>query len=290
MDLADAADTLYALVPPEFTAARDALAAEARRQGDRPTADAIKALKRPSAPAWAVNVLARERADDLQRLLGLGASLREAQARLSADDMRELARQRHGVITGLTRTVRDLAASRRQPVSEAAARQIEQTLNAALADEAAAAAVASGRLVRALEHSGIGDIDLDGAVGGPRPGPLQPASQPPPRPKPGAPTKAIEAARARVGAARTALEEARDALGAAEAAARQAGDRQSRADEEVRRIERDLAQAKRESESAQRQLDAAARTYTKAEEAAQAAEARAREAEDRLAGLEAGDR
>lgn len=289
-DLAGAADALYALVPADFTAARDASSAEARRQGDRPTADAIKALKRPSAPAWAVNILARERTEDLQRLLGLGASLREAQARLSADDMRELSRQRHGVIAGLTRKARDLAASRGQPVSDTAARQIEQTLGAALADEAAAAAVASGRLVRALEHSGIGGVDLDGAVGGPMPGPIHSGSRPAAPAKPSKPAKsgqAIEAARGRLDAARKAAERARDTLEAAEAAVREAGDRQSRADEAARRIERDLVAARKESESAQRALDGAARSYTKAEEAAEAAEARAAEAESRLANLEA---
>jgi hypothetical protein len=59
VDLESTLDELYALRPQEFTAARDARAAEARRAGDRELADRIRALRRPTLSAWAGNLLVR---------------------------------------------------------------------------------------------------------------------------------------------------------------------------------------------------------------------------------------
>src|SRR5690606_9142966 len=58
--LAEVARELYAGPPAEFVAARNARAAEVRRAGDRALATRVKALPKPSAPAWAVGLLARE--------------------------------------------------------------------------------------------------------------------------------------------------------------------------------------------------------------------------------------
>jgi hypothetical protein len=60
-ELRRVAADLYALDPSEFTAARDARAAETRQAGDRELAAAVKGLRRPSAAAAALNLLARER-------------------------------------------------------------------------------------------------------------------------------------------------------------------------------------------------------------------------------------
>lgn len=157
---------LYRLDPAEFTARRDALAARFRKEGDAEVSKEVKALKRPSLPAWAVNALALERPDELTRLLDLGDRLREAQARLSGDELRRLTRDRQQVIAALAAETRELAAGKGHDLTEAALRQVEETLTAALTDQAAATAVTSGRLVRPLEHAGIGPVELEGAVGG----------------------------------------------------------------------------------------------------------------------------
>ena len=143
MDLASVADELYGLDPAEFTSRRDARALDARRAGDRQTAIAIKALKRPSLPAWIVNLTVRQRPQELGQLLDLGARLREAQLRLSGDDFRALGRERQRVVLHLTRTARTVAEAAGHPVSDSAGRQVEATLNAALTDDDAALAVAS---------------------------------------------------------------------------------------------------------------------------------------------------
>src|SRR5215208_532649 len=73
---------LYALPPGDFTSARDARVKELRADGDRDAAAAVKALRRPTVAAWALNQLARSRAKDVERLLEAGERLRSAQEEL----------------------------------------------------------------------------------------------------------------------------------------------------------------------------------------------------------------
>lgn len=156
MDFETVADELYGLVPAGFTAARDARAAEARRDKDRDLAAALKALKRPSASAWLANVLVRRRPDEVDRLLSLAADLREAQDRLAGDQLRALSQQRHRVVAALVQEARRLGTEAGQAVSDGAARELQETLEAAMGDPAAAAALRNGRLTGALAYSGIG--------------------------------------------------------------------------------------------------------------------------------------
>ena len=54
-------DDLFALPPAEFIAARDALAKRLKADGDATRAAEVKALRRPSVAAWAVNQVARRK-------------------------------------------------------------------------------------------------------------------------------------------------------------------------------------------------------------------------------------
>jgi len=295
VDVEAVAGELYQLDPVSFVAERDARVAAARREGDRPAADAIKAFKRPSPPAWAVNLLARAHGDELDALVDLGARLRAAQAALSGDELRRLSRERHQSVAALARQARTLAAERGRPLSPTAGRQVEETLNAALADGDAAAAVASGRLVRALEHAGMGPVDLDGAVAGPS----------------HSETAQLKARQTQVRAQQTqlrarqtqvmaALERLRgDAAAAerevvvAELAAQKAGgafdaadQRRVAAESDVRRLEADLQGAHAEAKAARAAAGSAARSRQGAERALEAARHRSAQAQDRLAGVE----
>src|SRR3954447_14970634 len=69
---------LYGLPLEEFTPERNALAAELSREGDCEGAAAVKALRKPSAAAWAVNQLVRAEPDLVEALLGAGGELRQA--------------------------------------------------------------------------------------------------------------------------------------------------------------------------------------------------------------------
>lgn len=150
------ADELYGLTPAEFVPRREALAAEARKAGDRALAAEIKKLRRPTTGAWLANVLARQRGDQVARLLDLGAALRQAQASLATRELRRLSQERHAVLSELEREARHLASHYGQAVSGAVAQELSATLDAALADPEAAGALRAGRLTTGLHYSGLG--------------------------------------------------------------------------------------------------------------------------------------
>jgi hypothetical protein len=156
VDVDHVIDDLYGLSPGEFTAARDARAAEARKSGDRAAAESLKKLRKPSAGAWLSNQLARQRSKDVENLITLGGKLRAAQDRLDGEKIRRLSKARNEAIASLLREARSLAAQSGAAVSEAAAEDLEATLNAALVDPEAAEAVRRGRLTGALRYSGLG--------------------------------------------------------------------------------------------------------------------------------------
>lgn len=143
------ADELYALPPEEFVERRDTAAREAKAD-DPETAKAIRALKKPSTAAWLLNQLVRANRDDVAGLLDLGAALRQAQSRLEGAQLRELSKQRRLAVNALVREARQLAARLGKPASESVAREVEQSLEAALSSAEAAQAVESGRLTTAL--------------------------------------------------------------------------------------------------------------------------------------------
>jgi len=164
VDIATVAEELYALPPGDFTATRNDRAKAAGALGDKALAGSIRSLPKPSAAAWAVNMLVRHRADDLAGILDLGSSLREAQEALDWSELKSLGQKRHALIASVARLGRELARELGNPISESAAGEVEQTLQAAMADPDAALAVRSGLLIRALTSTGLEPVDLSAAV------------------------------------------------------------------------------------------------------------------------------
>jgi hypothetical protein len=164
VSVAEVADELYALTPAEFTAARDERARQVRAAGQRDEAAAIKKLARPTASAWLVNQLVRAAPDRMTRLYELGEALQEAQRNLAGDRLRELSVQRRQVINELLPAASDLASHADQTASAAVLGEVRATLEAALADADARAAVRSGRLTKALAYAGLGEVDLTAAL------------------------------------------------------------------------------------------------------------------------------
>jgi len=167
LTLASLADPLYALAPAEFTAARNAAAREVKDSADLELAARVQELKKPSPAAWAVNLLARQRADELEQLAELGETMREAQEELDRAQLGELTRQRRALVAALAREASRLASEARHNLTATVVEEVAKTLQAALNDPAAAAAVRSGRLVRGLEATGIEPVDLTDAVAAP---------------------------------------------------------------------------------------------------------------------------
>jgi hypothetical protein len=226
--VAEVADELYALAPADFISARDERARQVRAAGQRDEAAAIKKLARPTASAWLVNQLARTAAEQMTRLYELGEELQEAQRALAGDRLRELSVQRRQVVTDLVAAASNLAGQTDQSASDAVLGEVRATLEAALADADARAAVRSGRLTKALAYAGLGEVDLTAAMAVPaqtRPVTGEPAAEPAPAPGRGKGRQPGDGGAARPGdtvAARGAAAEGRAAPRAGSAAERAA--------------------------------------------------------------------
>ncbi|WP_328340208.1 hypothetical protein [Micromonospora sp. NBC_00421] len=151
---------LHRTPPDRFVAARDAAVAEARRAGDVATARRLAGRKRPTVAAWLVNLLALDRPELVAELGPLAEALRTAQRDLKGARLRELSAQRRAVVAALVTEVRRLAAD--IPGAPPAARlplaEVEATLHAALADTGVAEQVRTGQLLKAVHHSGFGEV------------------------------------------------------------------------------------------------------------------------------------
>ena len=174
--LDEIAEELYGVPPQEFVDARTA-ARDRVKAADKELAKAVAALPKPTTAAWVCNLLVRRRPAEVAQLRDLGELLRQAQATLSGDQLRQLGQQRNQVVAALAREARGLAHAEGQDVSTAVAEQVESTLRAAVVDPDAGEALAAGRLTTALSYSGLGPVDLSGAVATPvRSGPARPAA------------------------------------------------------------------------------------------------------------------
>jgi hypothetical protein len=151
MDVREVAGELYATAPGDFIARRNAAAAQA----DRSTAKQIKALRKPSASAAAINALVRDQPDLIGDVLEIGARMRDAFASRDRAEIRSLTQERQRLLQRATEGL---------GLSPAVQREVEETLQAAVIDAAAAAAVRSGMLVRALESTGLEQVDVTDAV------------------------------------------------------------------------------------------------------------------------------
>ncbi|GIH65508.1 hypothetical protein [Microbispora siamensis] len=282
MDFDEAADRLYGMVPEEFTSARDALAKEAKAGGDAALAKRIKALRKPTVVAWAVNRTARERGQELGRLLDLGRRLRDAWRTQDADALAEAGRERTPLIARLVRSVREEAEAAGHPLGPTADLEIEQTLDAAVVDEDAAEQVRLGRLTRPLSYSGFTPAPV-----------VRPAPEPAARRQPAPKAERDEAERERRKAERERrIESLENALAEAERAATEAergrADWEAERAEAVREHERraakvetltaKLAKAKDKLNAAEHRLEVARREETNAERAARSARQRADQA------------
>ncbi|UUE21187.1 transposase [Microbacterium sp. J1-1] len=156
------AAALYAGSPEAFVASRKDRASEV---DDAELASRILALRKPSNAAWVVNVFAQQRAGQLGEALRLAAELREAQDELDAPALAKLGRERRALTRRLAETAAELAGSLGERITPATREAVERSISAAFFDPLAASAVASGRLLRALEPTASA-TDIRDAVAG----------------------------------------------------------------------------------------------------------------------------
>lgn len=253
------ADRLYAVSADAFTEARNAAAREAG--DDKELAKRVKALRKPSTSAWAVNLLVRREAGQIDQVLTLGASLREAAASMQGEELRALTRQRRQLTTALASSARTLARESGVRLSQAVVDQIEGVLNAAMLDRVAADAVRSGLLVKAFTSTGVSELDVESVVA--VPAALGTVPTPVERPKPDLRVvpedDAVRRARAQDAVAEAAAEVGRVQADVDEAA-RQVTDLEARrlqVHEEIDELRRRLADLETEADQVEEDLDEA---------------------------------
>jgi hypothetical protein len=146
--MVDEADDLYGLPDDAFTAARDALAKRLRGEKRREDADAVKALRRPSVVAAAINRAVREHgAEDL---LAAGEALRQAhEALLSGDGDAKTVREATARERAAVRAFTQLAVG--EGASPSTQERVQATLHAASIDDDVRELLVAGRLEREAE-------------------------------------------------------------------------------------------------------------------------------------------
>ena len=135
-------DRLYGLPLAEFTAARNEAARELRKAGEREAAERVKALRKPTAAAGAVNRLVREQRGEVEQFLQAAVALRDAQFS-GKGDLATATRQEHEALGRLLAT---------------GGEAVRQTLLAAAVDDDAARQLREARLERELEPRGFGTL------------------------------------------------------------------------------------------------------------------------------------
>ncbi|HJU57309.1 MAG TPA: hypothetical protein VJ774_01055 [Actinomycetota bacterium] len=151
MTLDDRIDELYGLPLDRFTAERDAIAKELASAGDKQAASQVKALRKPVASMWALNVLRREEPTKIDQLIELGKRLRDAHRRaVSGGDVeafRGASDDRRKLISALTRDAAEIL-DRTGAGSASQADDVAGTLEAATVDDGTAELLRSGRLTK----------------------------------------------------------------------------------------------------------------------------------------------
>jgi hypothetical protein len=260
VDIEAEIDQLYGLPLDEFVAERGAAAKRVRAAGDREAADRIKALRKPTAGAWALNQAVRRRRSETNDLLVAGERLRAAHdALLSGGDRSQLraAMARERELVGVLADCAEAIASETGKSGPVLRERVRATLHAAALDEAVREHLAAGRLVREQEAVGLGAFGA---------GPAEPA----------APARRTPKAERAAPAGKRAAEQKRADEGKRAAERDRAAERERAAEQEhaaaVEEAERRLAEARSALADAEVAHDEAA-------EAADSARAAAKEAE-----------
>ena len=150
-------EALFKVPLGEFTAARNALAAQLKKQGRAAEANEVKALAKPSASAWVVNQLYWRHRESFNRLLATGERLRRAHAaQLTGDAARDPVTARREAITELTRLAElILLRDGNHSATRDLMRRVTSTLEALSSYMASPDAPISGRLTDDLQPPGF---------------------------------------------------------------------------------------------------------------------------------------
>jgi hypothetical protein len=278
---------LYGLPLPEFTRARDQLAARLRKAGQADEAEAVKTLKKPTPPVWAINQVARQEPAPIREFLEAVARLRSTQERRRSDELDEATRREREAFARVVELVRQRlteTGSRDAPDTMA---RVTATLRGAAADTSHHDDLRRGTLKEELRAPGF-EVFTGEFVPRESEQRFEKPAKPPRRDesaeerqqrerrerarqalrvaeseledwrrRAGELEKAVEARRKPVEASRTAVEEAKAHLAEAQ-------DRLKDEERAAEQAEREAERARREAEKAEARLRAAEKTVREA--------------------------
>jgi hypothetical protein len=149
-------DALFQLPLGDFTTARNALAAQLKKDGRHAEASEAKALAKPSVSAWVVNQLFWRHRELFDRLIDSGDRLRRAQAKpLTGGPAREPVNERREVVAQLSSLAAALLKEAGHGETRDLIRRVTSTLDALSSYGSLPNAPAAGRLTDDLEPPGF---------------------------------------------------------------------------------------------------------------------------------------
>jgi hypothetical protein len=161
IDLEAELDRLFALKPGEFVSARNELAAHLKASGDAPAAARVKALKRPSVPAWAVNQLRFATPRLVAGLLASGDRLRSR-----SPDMPSVMQARREAVSDARKKSAELLVAAGHSATPQMMQRVSSTLEALATYGNAPDRDVAGRLMEELPAPGFDELAALGVLNG----------------------------------------------------------------------------------------------------------------------------
>jgi hypothetical protein len=151
----DEAEKLYAVPPDQFVDERKELAKKLRDEGRKDEADAVAALRKPSAVVFASNRAARDRPKAAQAAAEAAVRVRDAQAAGDADAFGKALGELDQSLDLLAEVaLAHVAPAGKQP-TDAMRRRVRDLLRSAVADDDARDSLVRGALAEELEAPGF---------------------------------------------------------------------------------------------------------------------------------------
>jgi hypothetical protein len=154
----DDIDALFQLSPPEFVAARNALATQLKKAGRDVLSSQVKTLPKPSISAWTVNQLYWKHRAAFDKLLTNGERFRQAQvSRLAGKgtDIHKLLNERREELSAMSRLAAEILQRSSGTAPSGVMRRITATLEALSSYGTLPGAPRAGRLVEDVDPPGF---------------------------------------------------------------------------------------------------------------------------------------
>ena len=267
-------DALFRLPLPEFTSARNALAAQLKKNGRRDEAADVKAWGKPTVSAWAVNQLYWNHREAFDKLIASGERFHKAQSARSGAkvaDMRNALDARREALTKLSDIAARVLRDAGHNPSPDTIHRITTTLEGISAYASRDDGPRLGRLTHDVDPPGFESfgsfvpIKQDAVGGKQEAGGRSRRQEAGSTQRPDADKRKVKEASEKIAAATVGLKEAKSSLTEAQARVRSLEAAKTRAQAEVRQAEERVKEVVKRARSVEEDLKEAGREVADAE-------------------------